>query len=66
MSTYEAELDKYEIEPLLHTEERIDKYRPGGYHPVSIEDTFSNGRYKVYNKLGHGGSSTVWLALDGR
>ena len=66
MSTYEAELEKYQIEPLLHTEERIDKYRPGGYHPVTIEDTFSNGRYTVYNKLGHGGSSTVWLALDGR
>ncbi len=66
MSTYEAELNEYEIESLLYTEERIDKYRPGGYHPGSIEDTFSNGRYQVYNKLGHGGSSTVWLALDGR
>ena len=66
MSTYEAEVAKYKVELLLHTEERIDKYRPGGYHPVSIEDIFSNGRYTVYNKLGHGGSSTVWLALDSR
>lgn len=66
MSTWEAEIAKYEVDGLLHLEERIDKYRPGGYHPVSIDDTFSNGRYQIYNKLGFGGFSPVWLALDQR
>jgi len=38
-------------------------YEPGGYHPVSIGDTFQD-RYRIVNKLGHGGYSTVWLARD--
>lgn len=66
MSTWETEVAKYEFDELLHQEERIDKYRPGGYHPVAIDDTFSNDRYQIYNKLGFGGSSTVWLAHDQR
>jgi serine/threonine-protein kinase SRPK3 len=44
--------------------ENIEKYKPGGLHPVSIGDVFANGRYKVLHKLGSGGSSTVWLARD--
>jgi hypothetical protein len=44
--------------------EDLEKYRPGGYHPVSIGDIFSRGRYEVLHKLGYGGSSTVWLVLD--
>jgi serine/threonine-protein kinase SRPK3 len=39
-------------------------YRPGGYHPVCLGDTFKGGRYKVHHKLGWGGFSTVWLAKD--
>ncbi|KAK9363900.1 kinase-like domain-containing protein [Lipomyces starkeyi] len=35
--------------------ERIENYRKGGFHPVSIGDSFSNGRYRF---------STVWLARD--
>ena len=40
------------------------KYRDGGFHPVSLGDTFRNDRYKVHHKLGFGGVSTVWLAED--
>ncbi|KXG46500.1 uncharacterized protein PGRI_053560 [Penicillium griseofulvum] len=49
---------------LLHTQESLSRYRPGGYHPVSLGDTFANDRYKIYHKLGWGGFSTVWLAKD--
>jgi len=38
----------------------------GGYHPVSPDDTFLEGRYKVIRKLGWGHFSTVWLADDTR
>lgn len=49
---------------LLYTEESLSRYQPGGYHPVSLGDTFKNGRYSVRHKLGCGGFSTVWLAKD--
>jgi serine/threonine protein kinase len=49
---------------LLHSQERMTRYRPGGFHPVKLGDTFKDGRYKVYHKLGWGGFSTVWLARD--
>ncbi|KAH6846962.1 kinase-like domain-containing protein [Chaetomium sp. MPI-CAGE-AT-0009] len=42
----------------------MKRYRPGGFHPVCLGDTFKDGRYKVYHKLGWGGFSTVWLARD--
>jgi serine/threonine protein kinase len=42
----------------------MSRYRQGGFHPVSLGDTFKAGRYKVYHKLGWGGLSTVWLARD--
>lgn len=38
-------------------------YRPGGYHPIRVGDTF-HGRYHVHHKLGHSGHSTSWLARD--
>lgn len=44
-------------------EEGKAAYRPGGFHPVYIGDIF-NGRYKVLNKIGYGGYSTVWLVKD--
>ncbi|AEO71962.1 uncharacterized protein THITE_2093464 [Thermothielavioides terrestris NRRL 8126] len=44
--------------------ENVERYKPGGYHPVDIGDTITNGEdtYTVLHKLGHGGFSTVWLA----
>ncbi|KFH42956.1 Serine/threonine-protein kinase-like protein [Hapsidospora chrysogenum ATCC 11550] len=44
--------------------ERVEDYRPGGYHPVLLGDVFNNGQYKVIRKLGEGSYSTVWLARD--
>ncbi|GAB1316172.1 hypothetical protein MFIFM68171_06382 [Madurella fahalii] len=44
--------------------EWVEDYRPGGYHPVHLDDTLNNGQYKVIRKLGDGAYSTVWLARD--
>jgi serine/threonine protein kinase len=43
--------------------ERLDYYRPGGYHPILIDDRFQN-RYRIVHKLGYGSYSTIWLARD--
>ena len=50
----------------LYNIEDVEDYEPGGYHPISIGDTFDQGRYRILHKLGFGGSSTVWLARDHR
>ncbi|GAA96319.1 uncharacterized protein L969DRAFT_95417 [Mixia osmundae IAM 14324] len=47
-------------------EEKMSDYEKGGYHPVYIGETFSNGRYVVVRKLGFGHFSTVWLARDNK
>ena len=50
--------------------EDMSMYKLGGYHPVTLGDTFSSisdskaPRYRVLHKLGHGSFSTVWLAQD--
>lgn len=54
------------IPSCLDVIEDIEDYQPGGYHPISIGDTFDHGRFRVLHKLGFGGSSTVWLARDRR
>lgn len=43
--------------------EDVEKYVPGGYHPVDIGDVIdaTEQSYRVIHKLGHGGFSTVWL-----
>jgi hypothetical protein len=43
--------------------ESIERYTPGGYHPVMVGDTLHK-RYRIVDKLGSGGYSTVWLAHD--
>jgi hypothetical protein len=44
--------------------ERLDYYRPGGYHPIHIGDRFQQNRYRIVHKLGYGSYSTIWLARD--
>ena len=43
--------------------ERLDMYKPGDYHPVMIDDLLHD-RYRIVDKLGFGGYSTIWLAQD--
>ncbi|PYH29279.1 kinase-like protein [Aspergillus neoniger CBS 115656] len=43
--------------------ETLEEYQPGGYNPVMIGDVL-HSRYRIVDKLGHGGYSTVWLARD--
>ena len=44
--------------------EDFSKYCVGGYHPVRLRDRLKDGRYEIWNKLGFGAFSTVWLAKD--
>ncbi|KAL3478156.1 kinase-like domain-containing protein [Aspergillus californicus] len=48
----------------IESVERMEYYQEGGYHPVEIGDYFHDC-YRVVHKLGHGTSSTIWLAWDG-
>ncbi|KAF5969715.1 CMGC SRPK kinase [Fusarium coicis] len=43
--------------------EYIDRYCPGGYHPIEVNEKL-NQRYHIVDKLGQGGYSTTWLARD--
>ncbi|KAI0404077.1 kinase domain-containing protein [Xylaria palmicola] len=43
--------------------EDVERYRPGGFHPIYIGDMIGDN-YRVLHKLGCGGFSTVWLARD--
>lgn len=45
--------------------EDINKYKFGGYHPLSIFDVLLD-RYSAILKLGFGTFSTVWLCWDMR
>ena len=45
-------------------EEDSEDYCKGGYHPVSVGETYKDGRYVVIRKLGWGHFSTVWLSKD--
>ncbi|XP_044715592.1 uncharacterized protein HRG_10773 [Hirsutella rhossiliensis] len=49
-------------QPQMACVEDVEKYVPGGYHPVDIGDVIHTGEqsYQIIHKLGHGGSSTVW------
>ena len=56
----------YSHSVMTEDEEDWEDYVKGGYHPVHIGDTFSDGRYTVVRKLGWGHFSTVWLAKDSK
>ncbi len=36
----------------------------GGYHPIYLQDEYSDGRYRIVHKPGFRTYSTVWLAKD--
>jgi serine/threonine-protein kinase SRPK3 len=48
--------------PTVVSEPR-DRYVTGGFHPVTLGETYNN-RYLVLGKLGFGRYSTVWLSQD--
>ena len=48
---------------ILGDVESVERYRPGGYHPIILGDLLG-GRYETIAKLGCGGFSTVWLCWD--
>ncbi|OBT65036.1 hypothetical protein VE03_05251 [Pseudogymnoascus sp. 23342-1-I1] len=49
---------------IIQPHEYLEEYVPGGLHTVTLGDTFHDGRYRIQNKIGYGGHSTVWLARD--
>ncbi|KFY22231.1 hypothetical protein V493_06748 [Pseudogymnoascus sp. VKM F-4281 (FW-2241)] len=59
-----ADMSSYIATETVLAEEKLSRYRPGGFHPVALGDTFSQDRYTIVHKLGHGGFSTVWVAYD--
>lgn len=56
--------EQWRFKPIPAAVEWVEAYRPGGYHPVHIGETFKDNRYRVLRKLGYGSFSTVWLAQD--
>ena len=56
--------DDLETTTTTAEEEDSEDYVKGGYHPVTIGETYNHGRYVVVRKLGWGHFSTVWLSRD--
>jgi serine/threonine-protein kinase SRPK3 len=58
------------VSPSYDGVEDLEQYKPDGYHPISIGDTYGHGRYKVLHKLGyearllcgwHAKTEALWL-----
>lgn len=49
---------------LIEFVENLDRYCPGGYHPLQIGDDIYDRRYRLVDKLGYGGYWSIWLARD--
>jgi hypothetical protein len=53
-------MDYYETVKLYHPyymlceQQNVARYRPSGFHPVCLNDTFKSGRYKIFHNLGGG------------
>lgn len=62
-----AKPSKIKYRPLtrISHHETLRYYRPGGYHPILINDSLGEaGRFKVLRKLGYGTFGTVWMCWD--
>lgn len=57
-------MSRYRLIEDVEDVEDLDRYRPGGYHPLQVGDELDNACYRVVDKLGYGGYSTIWLARD--
>lgn len=44
--------------------EPLNRYQPGGYHPLGLGEVLQHGHYKIIHKLGWGSYSTTWAAKD--
>ena len=62
-SSTNSSLEDPAAEPTADEEDSED-YCKGGYHPVTVGETYNNGKYVVVRKLGWGHFSTVWLSRD--
>lgn len=49
--------------PNMDFTEDMEDYKPGGYHPILLDDMLAD-RFEVIHKLGYGGIATVWLCMD--
>lgn len=49
----------------LEGSEDLERYEPGGFHPVDLSDIL-DGRFEVVYKLGNGGIGMVWLCYEFR
>ncbi|KAE8153568.1 protein kinase [Aspergillus avenaceus] len=59
----QVSIDRTKLIPAV---EEPDYYQSGGFHPISLGDTFKSDQYTILRKLGYGQYSTVWLAKDTR
>ena len=44
--------------------ENIEDYQPGGYHPISVGDTFVHGRFRAFINSDSEAPLLFWLARD--
>lgn len=55
----------YHCRDIDRNTEDVNRYEPGGFHPILIGDTLGpRNRFRVVHKLGYGQFSTVWLCYD--
>lgn len=60
----EGRMYRYIMDEELEHETK-ERYRPGGFHPIMPGDVLGDtGQYEVFDKLGWGHRSTVWLCKD--
>jgi hypothetical protein len=62
MQQYNLNPDSYED---ASDAEDLEDYKVDGYHPVTLGESFCNGRYTIIQKLGWGHFSTV-LCVNSR